>query len=309
MFAICKFIAIFRLYYRCLMTNGLYPQTNFGDYQQVKTFVQGTEQQVEKADSNIAVAAAESTLPMFRRVASLPEKLRNNEYLPAVGLTGLALMNLPEDWRDVKAAGKQVLSKVDKNYHYDPLYNRATHQHSFSFLRGTAIEKHVNKKTKQGSKFFSWLKKSDTTLAKSKFGMWVQNQLGVSMEHVNRQTKILNAEGHAAKAYKFKGSAFGKMTARAMKRIPVLSVAALALIEMPKILKSFANGETRYNKVDDAVKQTVKSGVNVTSILAGVGYGGAIGAKYGGAFGSLLGMGVGAITGSKTSQKIQEFIG
>lgn len=293
------------------MTQGIYPQTNFGDYKQIKTYVQGTEQQVEQADSNAAVVAAETTLPMFRRVASLPEKLRNNEYMSAAGLAGLALINLPEDWRDVKAAGKQIYSKLDKNYKYDPLYTRATHQHSFSFLRGTMIEKHVAEKAKEGSKFFNWLKNSDMTLNKTKFGQWVEKKLGVTVDNAksHRCKQILNYEGKAAKAYRFKGSTFGKITARAMKRLPVLSVAALGLIELPKIFKATKDGNNVYQKTDNVVKQTVKSGVNVTSILAGVGYGGAIGAKCGGAFGSLVGMGIGAIGGSKASQKIQEFIG
>lgn len=289
------------------MVQGFYQQ-NFdtNKLQQVKSFAQGTKQQVEKADTTLGFAAAES-IPMFRRVSSLPEKLRNDDYVPAAGLAGLALINLPEDLRDVKAAGRQIRGMVDKNYKYDPLYNRNTHQHSFSFFRGTMIEKWIHEQKKKGNKLAKVLWHGDKTVYKSKFGAWVKDVVGAKLDNSNGdalvRTKINKIDGSAAKAAKFKGSAFGRMTCRAMKRIPLLSVAALALLEIPKIFKA-----TNEGGIEKGAKQTVKSAVNVPTVLAGIGYGGAIGAKYGGAFGSLVGMGLGAIAGGKTSQKIQELI-
>jgi hypothetical protein len=93
-----------------------------------------------------------------------------------------------------------------------------------------------------------------------------------------------------------------------MKRLPLLSVAAIALLEIPKIFKAMNKGETIGEQAGNTAKQTVKSGINATSTLAGIGYGGAIGAKYAGATGSLIGMGAGAILGSKLSEKLQGII-
>lgn len=111
------------------------------------------------------------------------------------------------------------------------------------------------------------------------------------------ETSITNFKGEQALAVSYKGSQFAQLTGRALRRTTKLGVFALALLEVPKIIKS-----------DEKIKQTAKSAINVASITAGIGYCGAIGAKYGGSIGSLIGMGAGAIIGNKLSNKVQEAI-
>lgn len=249
--------------------------------------------------------------PQVRRVASLPDKIETGDVLSALGLAALMAVNFPEDCRDVKAAGRQIRGLFDKNYNYDSLYNRRTHQHSFSFLRGTAIEKWVFNQIDKGNKFAQKLYEMDrSTLYETKFGKTLRNFFGIKqLNNVKIIDKIQDLKGKKALAYQFKSTIFGgEITARAMKRLPVLSVIALALLEVPKIFKAMGKGNNISEQTGNTVKQTVKSGINVTSTLAGVGYGGAIGAKYAGATGSIVGMGLGAILGVTASKKLQDLI-
>lgn len=248
--------------------------------------------------------------PQVRRVASLPDKIETGDVLSALGLAALMAVNFPEDCRDVKAAGRQIRSKIDKNYNYDSLYNRRTHQHSFSFLRGTAIEKWVHKQIDKGSKLAERIYDLDRfTLYDTKFGKMTKKSFGIKEVNVKPIEKIKDFKGNKARAYQFTSKIFGgEITARAMQRLPLLSVVALALLEIPKIFKAMGEGNSISEQAGNTAKQTVKSGINVTSTLAGVGYGGAIGAKYAGATGSIVGMGLGAILGVTASKKLQDTI-
>ena len=93
-----------------------------------------------------------------------------------------------------------------------------------------------------------------------------------------------------------------------MNRTTLIGTAVLAALELPKIFKAMNQGDTMADQAGNTIKQTVKSGINLTSITAGIAYGGAIGSKHGGPLGSLVGMGAGAILGSLTSGKVQELI-
>lgn len=279
-------------------------------YPQIQKDYQDVKQHVEKVDStDQSLVYALEALPPVRRVASLPDKIQNGDYVPAIGLAGLAFMNLPEDWRDIKAAGRQIRSKIDPKYTYDPLYNRNTHQHSFSFFRGTAVEEWLHKKIDKGSKIAEKLYEMDDTLYDTKFGEKVRKFFGVEMTDCKEVSQIKDYRGTEALTFEFKSAKFGgEITARAMKRLPLLSVIAVGLLEIPKIFKAMGKGDDIEEQAGSTIKQTAKSAVNATSTLAGIGYGGAIGAKYGGAAGSLIGMGAGAILGATASKKLQEII-
>ncbi|MDD3420468.1 MAG: hypothetical protein PHE78_07735 [Candidatus Gastranaerophilales bacterium] len=280
-------------------------------YPQIQQDVRMVKEHVKKADTtDKGLFYALESLPPIRRIASLGDKMDNGDTLPAVGLVGLALMNLPEDMRDIESATNQIRGLTDKTYKYDPLYNRKTHQHAFSFFRGTWVEKRLHKSIDKGNKFAEKLYNMDKlTLDNTKFGEKVQNIFGIEKIDVKSVEKIKDFKGDFAKAYQFKSKIFGgEITARAMKRLPLLSVAAIALLEIPKIFKAMNKGETIGEQAGNTAKQTVKSSINATSTLVGIGYGGAIGAKYAGATGSLIGMGVGAILGSKLSEKLQGII-
>ena len=280
-------------------------------YPKIRQDYRDVKQHVEQVDStDNSVMCAFEAIPSVRRVASVPDKLANGDALPAIGLASLAMINLPEDWRDMKSAGGQIRGVFDKNYKYDPLYNRETHQHSFSFFRGTAIEEWLHKKIDSGSKVAEKLYEMDGTLYDTAFGKKIKNFFGIKqLDTVKNVEQIKDFKGDMAKAYQFKSAKFGgEITARAMKRLPLLSVLAIALLEVPKIFKAMDKGDNLGENITSTVKQTGSSAINATSTLAGIGYGGALGAKYGGATGSLVGMGLGAIFGANVSKKLQDII-
>lgn len=228
-------------------------------------------------------------LPPVRRTLSIPDKIKNGDTTTALGMASLALINLPEDLRDIRGAYNQ-LNGAKAAYDYK------NYQHSFSFFKGTAIEEWLCKHFDMGKKWAVWLRKNDITLAGTSFGKKIKNLVKAKESDII-ETSITNFMGEQALAYKYSGSGFAKLTCRAMRRTTLLGIGAIALLELPKIIKS-----------DEKIKQTAKSAVNIASVTAGIGYCGAIGAKYGGATGSLIGMGLGAILGSKISNKVQEII-
>lgn len=251
------------------------------DCQQIKD-------RVENKHDNEYLCVFEA-LPPVRRTLSIPDKIKNGDTTTALGMASLALINLPEDLRDIRGAYRQLNGAKAS-------YDTRNYQHSFSFFKGTAIEEWFYKHVDRGAKWANWLRKNDRTLADTKIGEKVLKRTGSGITDII-ETSITNFKGEQALAVKYGGSIFGELTGRALRRTTVLGIVAMALLEVPKIFKS-----------DEKIKQTAKSAVNVASITAGIGYCGAIGSKYCGATGSLIGMGVGAILGSTLSNKMQQAI-
>lgn len=276
------------------------------DYNRVKS--RADKNSKPSKDLTIFTCALE-TIPTFRRTASLEDKIDNGDYLPAAGALGLTLVNIKEDMRDVESAAKQIYSKVNPNYHYDPLYNRHDLQHEFSFTKGLIGEKYMYKKIAEGNKIAQNVHKLDKTIDKTTFGNWLKEVFNIETTEAKTVKGIKNAEGKCARAYGFKSSIWGgETTARAMKRTTLAGVLFAAVLELPKIFKETSKGDNILKNGENGAKQIVKSTVNVASTTAGIAYGGAIGAKYAGATGSLIGMGIGAILGSKVSNKLQDSI-
>lgn len=242
-------------------------------------------------------------IPTFRRLESAEGNIENGNAASAVGMAGLALINLPSDKKDIIGAAKQVKATL-KGKKLPAPYDYFNYQHDFSFFRDTAIEKWMVKHAMAGKKWAKWLLKNDTTLADSKTGEHIIKNLNVEqLECID--TTITNAKNEAISAYKYKGTAFGKLTAKALRRTTKIGLIATGLLETPKIFNAAFNGDNLYQKLGSVVEQTTKSALNVALITAGIGYCGAIGSKYGKGLGSLLGIGIGAIAGSKLSEKIQ----
>lgn len=243
----------------------------------------------EQQQEHSSVFYALESVPTFRRAYSISDNVDKGDYIPALGLAGLAAINFKEDMRDVASACKQIYSKIDKTYHYDPLYDRKNYQHEFSFFRGTLIEKWLHKKIENGNNIANKLYEADKTIYDTKFGELVQKIFGIEKVDARRIKDIKDFQGVKARAYSFKSTVLGgEITARAMQRTTLLGVIVIGLLELPKIFKS-----------DKKIKQAEKSAISFVSITAGIGYGGAIGSKYAGATGSLIGMGIGAILGNK----------
>lgn len=293
------------------MSVNFYTNNGVGQYQPVKQDIQGVKSNVAKVDAldKSVEKALLSPLPMFRRTSSLEDKVKNNDLLAAAGLVGIAAINAPEDLRDMKAAGKQLMSFI-QGKKFEGAYKYSEVQHPFSFLRGTLLHNLADWNVAKNKDLAKKLVKADVTMADTSFGEKILNLLG-TQECGNVKTGIKNI-GYTEEnplfvyAKKYEGNAFGKLTAKAMNRVTLIGTVALALLELPKIFKAMNDGKNIAEQAGSTAKQTVQSGINIASITAGIAYGGAIGSKYGGPTGSLVGMGLGAIFGSLTSKKAQE---
>ena len=253
-----------------------------------------TDRRCEKSKSeDVGIFCALETIPPVRRAIDIPDKIQHGEITSALGMASLALINLPEDMRDINSALEQFRGVKAK-------YDYKDYQHSFSFFRGTAIEKWLHKNVDAGKKWANWLYRNDKTLADTILGKKLLKLVKAKVSKDKVSAKRTDFVGIEEFAFKYEGSKFAQLTGRALRRTTKLGVLALALLEAPKIINSISKGET--------IEQTAKSAVNVASITAGISYGGAIGAKHGGAIGSLIGMGFGAVLGSKLSEKMQERI-
>lgn len=300
------------LYYN---QNQQYPSIQ-QDYRDVK-------KHVDKADSTDAAVGkiALESIPTFRRISSLPDKLQDGDVLPAIGLASLALINLPEDIRDLKNAKHQI-DAFRNGVKYKGGYDYKNYQHDFSFFRGTMLESFIdlknNKNKTLAKKLYDW----DKTILNTAFGKKVRDFFNievsdeVKVKKFNKETntwevaKDINGKPIYAASFEGKGKfkAFGELTARAMNRTTFIGTGILAAIELPKIFKAMNQGHNVTDQAGNTIKQTAKSGINLASVTAGIAYGGAIGSKHGGPLGSLLGMGAGAVIGSFASKKVQETI-
>ena len=241
-------------------------------------------------------------VPMYRRIASLPDTVQNGDAATALGMAGLALINLPEDGRDVIGAAKQVKS-VFTGKPYQAKYDYKDYQHNFSFFRGTAVDKWLHKNADEGKRWAQWLLNNDRPLAETGVGKKIITVTGAK-EAEEIETAIKDLKKENVTATKYEGSALGKMTGRAMRRVTKLGLIATAALELPKIIKALDEGNDA-----NTGKQVAKSAINITTITAGIAYGGAIGSKYGNGLGSLLGMGAGVILGSVASNTVQQVVG
>ncbi len=258
------------------------------DYEEVKSSV----------DKENKLPSVFDVIPTFRRIENVPDKIENSDFVPASGLVALAVLNAPEDWRDMKSAYSQIKSKLT-NKTFTPSYDYKIAQHPFSFFRGTLLHKFVNPKTSPCPKLAKWLLKNDTTLWNTKIGQMVIKKFNIdenriktnikNITHTKTKPSYIIAKNFVTK------STFGELTARAMTRTTKIGTAVLGGLEAAHLVKEISDGE-------DAIKSTAKSAINIVSSIAGIGYGGAIGAKYFGPVGSLVGMGLGAIAGNKVAK-------
>ena len=258
------------------------------DYEEVKSSV----------DKENKLPSVFDVIPTFRRIEKVPDKIENSDFIPASGLVALAVLNAPEDWRDMKSAYSQIKSKLT-NKTFTPSYDYKIAQHPFSFFRGTLLHKFVNPKTSPCPKLAKWLLKNDTTLWNTKIGQMVIKKFNIDENRIKTNIKnITHTETKPsyiiAKNFITK-STFGELTARAMTRTTKIGTAVLGGLETAHLVKEISDGE-------NAIKSTAKSAINIVSSIAGIGYGGAIGAKYLGPVGSLVGMGLGAIAGNQVSK-------
>ena len=276
----------------------------------IKQYDDASKKPDDVIDKKAIVLAALSPIVPLRRISSLPDNISDDNYTRAAGLLGLALINLPEDFRDLGSAWNQVVhGKL-------PTYDFKNAQASFSFFRGTMLEDVINKMGKVGAFLHDW----DIPLYDTKFGSFLQRifKFNIDIKHskiTGRQVSkvMLDKDGKpyidkiAIKACKIEGKPIAKLVGRALLRITLISFGILGLLELPGIVKKVIGAHSVKNKAKEGSKQTLKAIVNIVSIQAGISLMGAFLAKKGPAF-SLLGMGIGSVIGTLTSKSIQKGI-
>lgn len=265
----------------------------YNDYQNIKVSVS------QESSSNIVFEG----LPMYGRVNSVPEKLESKDYAPAMGLVSLAVLNGPEDLRDVMSAYKQIKEGFPKPRTVHSGYDNKIAQHPFSFFRGTILNEYLNPFSKNcpNPKAAAWLIRKDKTFWDTKIGEWVSKvfhvkEANITTDIVQIDSLPANKSYVSAKIFKT-NNPFADITARAMTRTPVLGAAALGAIEAAHVIHETANGKNFFEEAG-------KSAVTLGATLGATGILGAIGAKHLGPTGSLIGMGLGAITGAAVNKAI-----
>ncbi|MDO5306788.1 MAG: hypothetical protein Q4E83_03415, partial [bacterium] len=216
----------------------------------------------------------------------------NSASTPAIAT--LALLNAPEDIRDMQGVYKQISSLI-KGEKFIPPYNYKIAQHPFSFFRGTLLNNFINPNTSPFPKLAKWLLKKDTTLLQTKLGDWVCKIFNLKEDRIKTQIKDItftNQKPVYISAKVFEGNTFGTLTARALTRTPKLGVLALGAVEGIDILSDVANGENIF-------EATAKSATNLLGSITLSGYCGALGSKMFGVTGSMLGTGIGNFANNK----------
>ena len=264
----------------------------YSDYKNLKNSISGD------SSSNVIFEG----LPMYGRINSIPDKLENKDYTPAMGLVSLAVLNGPEDLRDVMSAYKQIKDGF-KDPHFHSGYDNKIAQHPFSFFRGTILNDYLNPSSKEcpNPKAAAWIIKQDKTLWDTKLGEWFKKKFNIETAlDVTNIEQIDSTPTHKrlvpAKVFKC-SNLFKDITARAMTRTPVLGVAAMGGIEAAHVAHEVKNGKNFF-------EESSKSLLTLGTTLAATGILGAIGAKHLGPTGSLAGIGLGAITGAIVNKTI-----
>lgn len=245
-------------------------------------------------------------LPPLRRIKALPDQIQNGNGTTALGMAALALINLPEDMRDIEQSAVQIKSLINGKP-FIPKYDYKEYQHPFSFFRGTMLDKWLTSNLDQGKSWAHWLALKDLSLDKTHFAKKIFSILNIKKGKVI-ETTIKNMSGFTEEAVSYDANFFGRLTARAMRRTTLLGLMAMSALEVPKIIHAINKGNTIEEKTVSTGKQGIKSAINIASITSGIGYMGALGAKYCGPTGSLVGMGLGAVLGCKLSQQAQKVI-
>ena len=263
----------------------------YSDYKNLKNSISGD------SSSNVIFEG----LPMYGRINSLPDKLENKDYTPAMGLVSLAVLNGPEDLRDVFSAYKQIKNKFPKPVTFHSGYDNKIAQHPFSFFRGTILNDYLNPSSKEcpNPKAAEWLIDKDKTLYDTKLGKWFKKRFNIKEGKITTDIQQIDSlptnKGFvSAKIFKC-SNPLKDIAARAMIRTPVLGVAAMGGIEAAHVAHEVKNGKNFF-------EESGKSLLTLGTTLAATGILGAIGAKHLGPTGSLAGIGLGAISGAAVNR-------
>lgn len=227
------------------------------------------EKLVEKYDNHIGLLRK---APMLDRIDYAIAKLKKGEYVSATTLGILSIVYGPEDLREVGSAYEQIKALV-KNEKFIKEYDYKTAQHPYSFFRGSILHKALNpfktKNIERSLKGFAklwndviteikfWLLEKDKALIDTRFGEKFLDKFNIDIKTVDTPIEDIpkiNNNPKYIKAYEFiSDSKFGKLTARAMTRVPVIGTFTDATIEALEARNDVKNGE-------DFLESTAKAG-------------------------------------------------
>ncbi len=265
---------------------------NPNNFYQIQQDYEKARKSVDKKDETSSIF---DIVPQVQKA----EQLQNSNSVSTPAIATLALLNAPEDIRDLQGACKQISSLI-KGEKFVPPYDYKIAQHPFSFFRGTLLNNFVNPNTSPFPKLAIWLLKQDTTLLQTQFGAWITKIFNLKQTQIKTSIKNITHSPDKpsyVRAKVFEGNKFGTLTARALTRTPKLGILALGTIEGIDILSDIANGENFF-------KTTAKSATNLLGSITLSGYCGAIGSKMFGITGSMLGTGIGNLANNKLNNML-----
>ena len=255
------------------------------------------ERKTEERNRILSSAVLE-TVPVFGKAPEITERVKSKDY-PGAGIVASQLAldfpNLVDDAIDaVDQLDKTIKTKLcgdGYKYMYKKAYDFKKAQHPFSYFRGTLLQDYVNPNSPKcpNPKAAQWILDKDVTLWDTKAGKKIAKSLNIEETKIktsikdtqyasNNQVKVL------AKSFKAP-STFGKVTARAMTRIPVIGLAVSGVIEGCQAANEIKNGEKPVKAINKAALRLTSTAV-LTSTL------GAVGFMLFGPVGSLAGIGI-----------------
>jgi hypothetical protein len=226
-------------------------------------------------------------IPPVRRVQSLPDSVKDNNWIRVALLLGMAGINFPRDYTEVQRAWNEGIS-IKKNGIKNTKFIDA--QRPFHLLKGTMVEKWAEKYPKF-KKVFNALDKFDKTLYDTKFGKLICKWLDVKETggHSFNNTGI----GTSREFGKFfEENYFKKVIGKSLLRVSRLSLITTALFEVPALLKSLTQKEPTGEKAKSVTKQVIKSAGYVALMSGGTAIAGAMAGSS--LIAQLFGMGIGA---------------
>jgi len=250
---------------------------------------------------DVSIGLLES-IPFIRRFVSIEDGKEKNDNFKTIAATLLLLANAPEDTRDLMAGINQFINpkKVASGLSHD-------YQVKFSFLRGTLFEFLLKGKGKYTKLISEYLYKIDKTLYDNQFWMKLITNIGYIKDEKGflDRKDVMNVK---VPTYNIKAAnAFSRLLGRASLRLTLLSIFVFSSFEISNIARAFKQGNNIEEKTCNAIKQTFKSAITVTTILGMTAITGALLASKGPA-GSLVGIGIGTYLGNKTSKYVNSKI-
>ena len=255
---------------------------------QGKLIDKGSERKAEERNKILSNAVLE-TVPVFGKTPEITERVKSKDYPGAtIVASQLALdfPNLIDDAVDaVDQLDKTIKTKIcgdGYKYMYKKAYDFKKAQHPFSYFRGTLLQDYVNPYSSKcpNPKLGDWLLDKDITVWDTKLGKQFGKVFKIKESKIRTSIKDTRSTDYNkvnVRARVFDSpSKFGKFTARAMTRTPVIGLAVSAAINGEKPDKAIVKGALRFT-----------SGTAITAICGTVG-------SFLRPVGSLVGLGIGA---------------